>query len=136
MTYTNAQKMLNHYRQIGVQGGVTDAHPHRLIQLLLAGALERIAGARHQMRRGDLAEKGRLIGAAAAIVAALRDCLDLGRGAGIAANLAVLYEYINRRLLEANLENDEVRLVEASRLLAEIQSGWDAIAPAPGGGTR
>jgi flagellin-specific chaperone FliS len=38
---------------------------------------------------------------------------------------------MNRRLLEANLENDDVRLAEVAGLLGQIQSAWDAIADAP-----
>ena len=55
----------------------------------------------------------------------------MARGEAIAANLAALYEYMNRRLLEANLENDDARLVEVAGLLGQIQSAWDVIADAP-----
>lgn len=131
MSYANVQSALSQYRQVGVHGGVADASPHRLIQMLMRGAQEKIAFARGYLARGDFEEKGRHIGAAAAIVEALHTSLDMAKGEAIAANLAALYEYMNRRLLEANLENDDARLAEVAGLLGQIQSGWDAIADAP-----
>jgi len=131
MSYANSQSALNQYRQVGVHGGVAEASPPRLIQLLMRGAQDKIAFARGYLARGDHQEKGRHIGGAAAIIEALHTSLDMARGEAIAANLAALDEYMNRRLLEANLENDDVRLAEVAGLLGQIQSGWDAIADAP-----
>lgn len=131
MSYAKGQGALSQYRQVGVHGGVADASPHRLIQMLMRGAQENIAFARGYLERGDYEAKGRHIGRAAAIVEALQTSLDMARGEAIAANLAALYEYMNRRLLEANLENDDARLVEVAGLLGQIQSAWDAIADVP-----
>ncbi|MGE3296920.1 MAG: flagellar export chaperone FliS [Porticoccaceae bacterium] len=131
MRYANSQSALNQYRQVDVHGGVAEASPHRLIQLLMRGAQDKIAFARGYLERGDYQEKGRHIGGAATIIEALRTCLDTARGEAIAANLAALYEYMNRCLLEANLENDGARLVEVAGLLGQVQSAWDAIADRP-----
>lgn len=131
MSYANAQSALNQYRQVSIHGGVADANPHRLIQMLMRGAQDKIAFARGYLERGDYQEKGRHIGAAAAIIEALHTSLDMARGEAIAVNLAALYEYMNRRLLEANVENDDARLAEVAALLGQIQSAWDAIADAP-----
>ncbi|MDD3517226.1 MAG: flagellar export chaperone FliS [Chromatiales bacterium] len=126
----NTRSALNAYRQVSVQGEVQEADPHRLIQMLFDGALERIATARICMQQGATADKGERISRAIEIIEGLRATLDRERGGPIADNLDGLYSYMTRRLLEANLHNDVERLDEVSGLLKEIKSGWDAVRPA------
>jgi len=115
------------YASVGTQTGVTEASPHRLIQMLLDGALDKIARARGAMQRKEYAEKGNHITSASSIIIGLRSSLDLEAGGELAANLDSLYEYIFRRLMEAHAQNDEAALDEVSSLLREIKSGWDAL---------
>ena len=118
------RRALNQYQQMGVQSQVNDASPHRLIQLMLDHALGRIAGARGAMEAGEVAAKGELIGRAIDLVEGLRISLDREAGGELAENLFALYEYMGRRLLEANLHNDVTILDEVSSLLRELQEGW------------
>ncbi len=127
MSYGNVQGALNQYRKVGVHAGIADASPHRLIQMLLEGALDKIHVAKGHMGRGETAAKGKHISWAISIIDGLRSSLDLKAGGELAENLDALYEYMNRRLLEANLHNDEAVLEEVSSLLLEIKQGWDAI---------
>ena len=117
------------YQSAAAHGGVAASDPHRLIVMLLDGAIERIATARGCMQRSETAEKGRLINRAISIVGELRTSLDLRNGGQIAANLAELYDYICRRLLRATTDNRIEMLDEVSGLLHEIRSAWLAIAP-------
>ncbi len=127
MSYPNVQAALNQYRTVGVQNAILDATPHRLIQMLMEGFLERLFGAKGHLAQGELAEKGKLLGAAISIVEGLRASLDMNNGGEIAANLDALYDYMNRRLFEANANNDAEIIDEVARLMAEIKAGWDAI---------
>jgi len=115
------------YQQVGLHSEVHEANPHQLIRLLMEGALSRIALARAAMGRGDTARKGQLIGKAIDIIEGLRISLDAEQGGELAANLELLYAYMNRRLLEANLRNQPEPLDEVSTLLGEIKDAWDAI---------
>jgi len=117
------------YRQAQVEGAVMEADPHRLVALLLSGACERIRLAEACLARGDQARKGKAIGEACAIVGHLNGSLDHEAGGEVAANLSSLYDYVARRLTEANLHNDGGALVESLGLLGEVGSAWDAIAP-------
>ena len=117
------------YQSAAAHGGVAASDPHRLIVMLMDGALERIATARGCMQRSETAEKGRLINRAISIVGELRTSLDLRNGGQIAANLAELYDYMCRRLLRATTENKVEMLDEVSSLLHEIRAAWLAIAP-------
>ena len=117
------------YQSAAAHGGVAASDPHRLILMLLDGAVERIVTARGCMQRKETAEKARLINRAVSIIGELRNSLDLRSGGQIAANLAELYEYMCRRLLQATTENRAEMLDEVSTLLHEIRAAWLAIAP-------
>lgn len=116
---------VNSYRS-GMFAEVEEASPHRLIQMLYEGGLQRIAIAKGALMRNEVAEKGENISRAIAIIGGLRSSLDLKQGE-IAQNLDNLYEYMERRLLEANLKNDVGILDEVSGLLREIKTAWDAV---------
>ncbi|MGH8186347.1 MAG: flagellar export chaperone FliS, partial [Steroidobacteraceae bacterium] len=49
------------YSSTSAHGGVAAADPHRLIIMLMDGALERIATARGCIARGETVEKARLL---------------------------------------------------------------------------
>jgi flagellar secretion chaperone FliS len=127
MYQTGINQALNRYRDAGVLAEVNDASPHRLIQMLFEGALERIATARGAIRQGDVALKGERISRAIDIIEGLRAHLDLEKGGPVAANLDSLYEYMGRRLTEANARNDAAILEEVANLIREVKAGWDAI---------
>ncbi|MDY6941647.1 MAG: flagellar export chaperone FliS [Pseudomonadota bacterium] len=126
MSYRNATKA---YQQVGTQSAVDNASPHRLISMLMDGALERVAAAKGLMQHGDVAGKGLQISKAIAIVDGLRMSLDLEAGGEIAANLDNLYEYIGRVLLQANLNNNPTQLDEVADLIHELKGAWEAIPP-------
>jgi flagellar secretion chaperone FliS len=133
MSYSVARNALQKYHSIGVHTGVEHATAHRLIQMLMDGALARIASARGHIQRGQIAEKGEQIGLAVSIVDGLRASLNVEKGGDIAVNLERLYDYITRRLLEANIANDDAALAEVSDLIRELKAGWDGIEAAPAG---
>ena len=122
-----ATKAMKQYQQVSIEAQVSDANPHRLIQLLMQGGLERLAQARGAMEREQIPEKGILIGKAIGIIGGLREALDSERGGELAGHLDRLYEYMIARLVEANTSNDTSLLDEVSALLLEVKSGWDGI---------
>jgi flagellar secretion chaperone FliS len=115
------------YQSAAAHGGVAAADPHKLIVMLMDGALERIATARGCMERKDMVEKARLLNRAVSIVGELRNSLDMNAGGQIAANLADLYDYMGRSLLKSNADNSAQLLDDVSRLLHEIRGAWVAI---------
>jgi flagellar protein FliS len=126
----NSQEALKQYRELGLETQINNASPHRLIQLLMDGALERMNGAKSAMERGDAATKGVLIGKAMGIVSGLRSSLDMSvEGTDLPERLDDLYDYMGRRLLEASAFNKVEMLTEVIDLLKTVKSGWDAIEP-------
>jgi flagellar secretion chaperone FliS len=115
---------LGAYQSVAAHGGVAAADPHRLIVMLMDGALERIAQARGCMQHGTAGDKNGLLSSAVAIIDELRCSLDLKAGGSIAANLEDLYDYICRQLVKANVSNRIGILDEVTHLLNEIRTAW------------
>ena len=115
------------YQDVGTIGTLTDAKPHEVINTMLDTVLARVSQAKGHMSRGEVAAKGEMLGKALGIIEGLTLSLDPERGGEIAANLAELYEYMSRRLLAANLKNDEAALDEVAQLLREVKAGWEGI---------
>ena len=115
------------YSSAAAHGGVAAADPHKLIVMLMDGAIERIRAAQSSIQRGDIAEKAQLIQRAVAIIGELHASLDVSAGGQIAANLSALYEYMTRSLLKATVDNKTEMLEEVARLLHDLRSAWVAI---------
>lgn len=118
---------MKQYQGLGMKAVIEDATPHRLIQMLMDGALDKIAAAKGFMERGEVAQKGAHISWAVSIIDGLRVSLDKSVGGEIAQNLEDLYSYMMTRLTEANLNNNPDYLNEVSGLLRQIKGAWDAI---------
>ena len=121
------QSQATQYRDTALASAITDADPHRLVALLLSGACDRIRLAEACMTHGDQARKGKAIGEVCAILGHLNGSLDHEAGGAIAGTLSSLYDYLQGRMIDANLNNDAAALHEALSLLGEIESAWDAI---------
>jgi len=126
----NPVTALNAYKNVGLESGVASADPHKLILMLYQGAILAIASAKNQILRKQISEKGSSITKAIKIIdEGLKACLDVKAGGEIATNLSELYDYMNQRLLIANLKNDLAILDEVSVLLAELKGAWESISP-------
>ncbi|WP_041367162.1 flagellar export chaperone FliS [Methylophaga frappieri] len=123
----NSNVAMQQYRQNHIHGGVETATPHRLVQMLMEGVLEKLLAAKGFMASGQVAKKGEHISWAISIIDSLRACLNTEVGGDVAINLGRLYDYMEARLLEANLKNDATMIDEVASLMIEIKSGWDAI---------
>lgn len=123
----NPMLALRQYQKIGSQAQTSEASPHRLVQMLMEGGLDRIAQAKGAMARGDIGNKGIFIGKAIAIVGGLREGLDLDNATDALRNQDNLYHYMMKRLAEANIKNDAKMLDEVAGLLITVKEGWDAI---------
>lgn len=120
-------KGANQYRQVGMTSEVEGADPHRLIQMLMEGALTRMSQAKNMIDDKNYEGKAKLLGRVMEIIATLQSSLDHDHGGEISSNLERLYDYMNRRLLEASSANDTLMIDEVMKLLLEVKSGWDGI---------
>lgn len=116
------------YRKNAVLG----ASPAQLVVMLYDGALRFIEGGRAAMRAGDLTRQNDMLQRVQKIVMELLGTLDVERGGEIAKNLAALYTFTLDRLMQANVDDDEVPLDEAASTLRELREAWVQIAATAG----
>ena len=110
-----------------------EASPLKLVQLLYRGALDSIASARRYLRLGDIRARSRAINKAMAIVTVLARSLNTEQGGELGRNLARLYDYVERLLIQANSEQREQPLEEAERLLSTLADAWATFETEPAG---
>ncbi|HCN61772.1 MAG TPA: flagellar protein FliS [Pseudomonas sp.] len=127
----NPMRALRQYQKVNSHAQISEASPHRLIQMLMEGGLERMAQAKGALSRGDVPQKALLLTKAVDIIGGLRQGLDADKTDDKAAlqQLDDLYEYMAVRLTQANIKNDPEIIDEVARLLITVKSGWDEIAP-------
>ncbi|AYN17247.1 flagellar export chaperone FliS [Pseudomonas monteilii] len=123
----NPMLALRQYQKVNGVAQTSEASPHRLVQMLMQGGLDRMAQAKGAIARNDIAQRGILLGKAIDIIGGLREGLDLENHADNLAELDSLYVYMSRRLTEANLKGDPAIIDEVARLLITVKEGWDAI---------
>ncbi|MCO8167331.1 flagellar export chaperone FliS [Pseudomonas sp. 21LCFQ02] len=125
----NPMLALRQYQKVGSHAQTSEASPHRLVQMLMEGGLDRIAQAKGAMSRKDMAGKSVSISKAIAIIGGLREGLDMdNHGSDALRNQDNLYHYMMKRLAEAGIKSDPKMLDEVAGLLITVKEGWDAIA--------
>jgi flagellar secretion chaperone FliS len=115
------------YKKVGNESAAEYANPHRLIQMLLEGALEKMVIAKSMIERNDIPGKGEHISWAIRIIGGLQASLNAEKGGEVAETLGSLYLYVVTRLTEANVENDQAKVDECIDIIKNIKEGWDGI---------
>jgi len=129
--YTRSSVAANTYANVGLETGVVAASPHQLIAMLYEGAELAVRMAIKHIQEGNLIKKSAAITQASAIIMeGLRAALDLKQGGDIAQQLDALYDYMNKRLMLAHLNNQTAPLEEVLGLLRELHGAWLQIASA------
>lgn len=113
----------DHYRRVAAE----TADPLELVIMLYRGAITNLAGAEDAIRMRDVERSHRLLVRAQDIVAELQGTLNLDAG-DLAHNLRRLYDYMQQRLLEANLRKEVGPAAEVRAMLLELLSTWEELA--------
>jgi flagellar protein FliS len=118
------------YAQVGVESAVMSASPHQLIVMLFEGTKSALVRARILIEQNDIVGKGNALSKAIDIISnGLKLGLDMEKGGELAENLSDLYDYMVRRLLHANINNDLQAIIEVEALLGNIADAWKQIGP-------
>ncbi|MGM3160018.1 flagellar export chaperone FliS [Dickeya undicola] len=118
------------YAQVGVESAVMSASPHQLIVMLFDGTKSALVRARILLEQNDIVGKGNALSKAIDIISnGLKLGLDMEKGGELAENLSDLYDYMVRRLLHANINNDLQAIIEVETLLSNIADAWKQIGP-------
>ncbi|TVZ38573.1 flagellar protein FliS [Alteromonadaceae bacterium 2753L.S.0a.02] len=124
----NSQFAVDSYAKVHRHANVEVASPHKLIDMLYEGALERITQAKGAIQYKNIELRGKKINSAIEIIGGLRMNLDHEKGGEISQNLDALYVYIQNILSKAHRNGDVELLDEAYTLVADMRDAWQQIA--------
>ena len=103
---------------------VETSDPLSLVVRVFDEASRNLAQARAAMSANEIAVKGDRIHQVCRCIGTLQNALNVERGEEVARNLDRLYTYLQRRLTEGHLANDDDALGEVARHLSELGSAW------------
>ncbi len=118
--------MAGNAHDVYLESRVLSADGVELVQILYQAALESVERARQHLRDGDIAARASQINRACAILSELTLSLDREAGGDLSQTLLELYDYMERRLIKANVKQSEPPLAEVAGLLATVLEGWMA----------
>ncbi|SOB91409.1 flagellar protein FliS [Ureibacillus xyleni] len=113
--------VLNAYKQ----NSVTTASPGELTLMLYNGCLKFLSKAKKAIEEKNIQEKNTNIQKAQAIIHELMSTLNMDYE--ISKQMLPLYEYMNRRLVEANIKNDIAIIDEVMELTTEFRDTWKQV---------
>jgi flagellar protein FliS len=106
---------------------VYNASPVGLVVMLYDGALQFMEAGKRAMQMQDLQGQSSNLQRAQKIVTHLMSTLDMEKGGKVSENLMPLYQYVYRRLVDANVY-DKVELIDESiAVFSELREGWSAL---------
>lgn len=118
---------LRKYQDVGLNATLATASPHKQIDMMFEGALKFLVQAKMAVEQSDIEQRTDRLNRVSDIIFALSDYLDLEKGGEVAENLAALYDYMLRRLRDANRNNSAEPCDEVMRLIVEIRTGWQGM---------
>jgi len=110
-----------------LESRILSADRMELVCLMYQAAISEVREARRHLQEKNIRARSASITKAQNILSELTTVLDHKRGGQFSANLARLYDYMMRRLTEANFKQIEEPLAEVLGLLATLKEGWDGI---------
>ena len=120
--------MSYHAHDAYLESRILSADPIELTRMLFQACTEAVRDARRHLQAGQIRQRSNAVSKACEILFELDRSLDHTRGGEISARLGLLYDYMQRRLIEANCQQTETPLAEVLKLLTTLSEGWDGIA--------
>jgi flagellar protein FliS len=115
------------YRDAYLESEVLSASPIQLVEILYRAAIESTTKAIAAIESHDIAERSRQINRVQAVVSELSQSLDHSNGGSLSTDLAELYDYMQRRLAQANIEQQAAPLHDVQTLLTTLLEAWSGI---------
>jgi len=116
--------MVNVYSDNYLKNQIDTATKEQLLIMFYDGAIRFIARAAKSITENNHEQKTCCLNKASAIISELSATLDHKIGEEIAADLASLYDYMNRQLIKANINNNQDSLTIVTKLLTDLRDTW------------
>ncbi|MCS1383966.1 flagellar export chaperone FliS [Lysinibacillus sphaericus] len=107
------------------QNSVTTASPGELTLMLYNGCLKFLSKAKLAIQDKNIQDKNTNLIKAQAIISELMATLNMD--IEVSNNMFALYEYMNRRLVEANIKNDVSIIEEVEGFVTEFRDTWKEV---------
>lgn len=124
MNMAMRNKFVKQYANNFVETAVSEATPHKLVEMLYEGAIKNLTLAKVFIEQKNFGKKSEHSNKALAIINSLRAGVDIEKGGDVAANLYGLYDYCYRRTLEASSKNDVVIVDEVLEHIKTLNEAW------------
>ncbi len=102
--------------------------PIELIRLVYQAARSSVADAREHLRNKRILERSAAISRAYMAIHELLSALQPEVAPELCGRLQDLYLYMQKRLLEANMRQEDAPLAEVLSLLTTLEEGWSGVA--------
>lgn len=103
---------------------VTTAKPEKVLLMLYEGCIKFVRVAKMKIQENKIADKGKNLSKALAIVSELINTLDHEVGGQLSQDLEALYMFIIDKLIEANIHNKIEDLETVERLMMTLYEAW------------
>ncbi|MDQ3231055.1 MAG: flagellar export chaperone FliS [Pseudobdellovibrionaceae bacterium] len=110
---------------------ITTASREKVLLMLYEGAIRFVKHAEVAMLDKKIAEKGKQISKATAIISELMATLDFKVGGQLAVDLENLYVFMIDKLIEGNINNDVECLRTVEALLRTLHVAWQDVVENP-----
>ncbi len=115
---------MNSYTNNYLANQVNTASPEQLMLMLYDGAVRFAAMAIKAIEDNTQDKRSYYINKTYAILSEFAATLDHNQDADLADNLDALYNYMQQRLMDANLHNDPAPIIEVKNLLTDLRQTW------------
>ena len=119
-----AQTAYKQYKQVQVK----TANNEKLLIMLYQGCIKFLKLAKKSVDEDDIEGANNYIIRSQDIIRELMNTLDMEKGGDIANNLYQLYDFMNRKLIEANINKDKEKIKIVEDMMAELLEAWKQIA--------
>lgn len=116
---------MNPYLKQYQQTEIKTSSPEKLLIMLYDGAIQFLNKAKIGISNKNIEETHNNIIAAQKIISEFMNSLDLKIGGEVAKNLYSLYEYLNYRLIQANIKKDIDMVDEVLNHLKDLKQTWE-----------
>jgi flagellar protein FliS len=107
-----------------IEKAIETATPAKLVEMLYTGAINFLAQAKNAIEINDMALANDKLVRVQDIIMELNISLDMEKGGEISTNLRSLYNYMYKRLLDANMKKDLKIIDEVSEYIKDLRDTW------------
>lgn len=112
---------LKAYQKTNLEAELSVANPHRIVQMLFEGLIERLSQAKGAILRKDYEYKSNRITKALGIVNGLQASLDMSYDKELGQRMYALYDYLKTLINKASIELSVEPIDEAIKLIMPIK---------------